>query len=357
MVKYKISLKPLSEFYFGQEKYRYINDDNQIEVEEANYNLKSGYYPQQTALLGMLRKEVLKAKGHYRQNFEEYLNHYYCKKETINQLIGEESFKFEKKQSFGLIKYISPLILANKDDYYMPMPKNLIFNKENSVNNTISTIELDDFNPKKYNPTQLVRINKENSKYVFSEIIPFESTTLYASGPYLKKSQVRIKRSKNGMTQEDSYFKQDYYILKSGYEFVFWADFEEDVLQNQIVEVGGNNSLFKMKVEKVQEDSYIKIVKEANESINTNLKNLLILSPTFLSQEDYKKIKSGFIDTIGFRNTWMNSWKYQKSDKKYYLLDAGSIIISENVEEIKEIQNKILSNKQLYNIGYNHAII
>ena len=76
-----------------------------------------------------------------------------------------------------------------------------------------------------------------------------------------------------------------------------------------------------------------------------------------MSQEDYKKIKSGFIDTIGFRNTWMNSGRYQKSDKKYYLLDAGSIIISENVEEIKEIQNKILSNKQLYNIGYNHAII
>lgn len=355
MVKYKISLKPLGEFYFGQEKYRYMKDG--IEVEELNYNLKSAYYPQQTAILGMLRKEILKAKGHYRENFKDYLKHYDDNKETIDRLIGAKSFEFEGHQSFGLIKYISPLILAEGKNYYMAKPKNLVSNSNEEATERVTTIDLANFNPKEYNPAQLVKISEENGKYIFSKIIPFESTTLEEEGPYFKKNQVRIKRSKSGKTLEDSYFRQEYYILKPEYEFVFWAEFEEDVLTEQIVEVGGNSSLFKMKIDReVGEKDYLKIMEEVRQTINPYLASLLILSPTFLEQNEYEKIEAGFIDTIGFRNTWMERHKHQKSNKKYYLLDTGSIISSKKLQDIQEIQDKILSNKQLYNIGYNHVI-
>ena len=51
-MKYKIDLKPIGTFFFGSDK-------KFGEGDEVNYFAQSSLFPQQTSILGMLRKEIL----------------------------------------------------------------------------------------------------------------------------------------------------------------------------------------------------------------------------------------------------------------------------------------------------------
>lgn len=55
MATYLIKLTPLDKFFFGQKKT--FGDDN------VNYVVYSSFFPQQTALLGLLRYQVLQIAG------------------------------------------------------------------------------------------------------------------------------------------------------------------------------------------------------------------------------------------------------------------------------------------------------
>ena len=85
---YRICLTPLDTFFFGGEQ-TFGQDD------ESNYYAVSNKYPQQTALLGMLRQELLFQNG---KDFS---------------LIGDKSFSIDGSSTdFGIIKKLSPIFIC-----------------------------------------------------------------------------------------------------------------------------------------------------------------------------------------------------------------------------------------------------
>lgn len=355
MIIYKVSLKPLNIFYFGKEKY-FSNKNDSENAENANYNLKSSYYPQQTAILGLIRKEILKGSSYYDSNYKSYREIYIKNKSEIDKLIGSESFNFNKdKQEFGIIKKISPIFLSKDENYYFQKPRNLF--KDNvyySLEKEDDNFKLSNYDPKNTKFQELIEIKKSNNSYNIGEIVEYEGQ---ADSPYIKHSQVRIKRNKDGSTTEKSYFSQDYYLLNKGYEFVFFVELEKDVLKNGIVQLGGNSSYFRMNVEVLEtkniEESLgeiIEPIKKAKEKEG----NIVVISPTYIDDEIHKLIDYGIFETIDFRNSWMDELKFKKADNKYIFADAGTVLWG--YDENFKILEKIKSNVKLYDIGYNYCI-
>jgi len=125
--KYLIKLKPLDLFFFSQEtKYRRKGKDKY----EADYYQVSAYFPQQTALLGMLRYYMLQVNSQIPINNAA----------TAKKLIGNKSFDVgETNSDFKTIKNLSAIFILDKNDksYYIN-PKDLILkdNKPEYLNRT-----------------------------------------------------------------------------------------------------------------------------------------------------------------------------------------------------------------------------
>jgi CRISPR-associated protein Cmr3 len=105
---YLVTLQPTGNFYFGGERHFTFNG-------EANYLVKSNYYPQQTTVLGMLRYELLQRAGLLSQRNDD-----------VTRLIGGSGFSPANTQGYGIIKYLSPVFLYNaiNGSQYLTQPGN-----------------------------------------------------------------------------------------------------------------------------------------------------------------------------------------------------------------------------------------
>ena len=112
-MRYKITLKPLQPYLFGGD-----NTFGEIgDKENGTYLVTSRFFPQQSAILGMLKKELMiqnklltrKIKGEWvdRNKTEDYIESK-LDEETITNLIGDSiendmtTFKFEKSKDYYL---------------------------------------------------------------------------------------------------------------------------------------------------------------------------------------------------------------------------------------------------------------
>lgn len=120
---YLITLTPMDWFFFGGER---TLDDGK----SADYISHSNKFPQQSALLGMIRYQLL--KQHNLLSQFPYTENKPTEKEIMKTLIGEQSFRMTERKAkslgLGVIKQISPLMLIEcKDDtssrsIYFPLP-------------------------------------------------------------------------------------------------------------------------------------------------------------------------------------------------------------------------------------------
>lgn len=96
---YFITLRPLAPAYFGGEH---------GPVEE-DYFLRTRLFPQQTAVLGMLRYELLKRNAGLRYATGRGFS--IDDPDVASKLIGASSFSGDEKQTFGKIQQLSPVFL------------------------------------------------------------------------------------------------------------------------------------------------------------------------------------------------------------------------------------------------------
>ena len=95
MTRYLITLTPVGMFFFGGEE-TFGDGTND------NYFARSNSFPQQTTLLGMLRKEVLVREKVFKEKINDYTPD---DKKRMAALIGDRSFQLEGgDQDFGKIK-------------------------------------------------------------------------------------------------------------------------------------------------------------------------------------------------------------------------------------------------------------
>jgi CRISPR type III-B/RAMP module-associated protein Cmr3 len=332
MGKYIIKLKPLAPYFFGGEV-TFGDGSNQ------NYLVKSNVLPQPSALLGLVRYEVLRCNG--------LLSYSSDKKSEVDKLIGSKGFDIESPaEAYGAIKSISPIFITDGNLYYTPMPMdfnhNVSFNSKNrccySQDTTKSTPIIDKFSWKTFE-TYKYWIGNNNKKVESDAIFQFID-------------QVGITKNNANDNKEKAFFKQTLIDFKDNYQFVFTADVDDSNFGNDtsvIVPFGGNRSMFEMTIEKIDDNfDWCQIFYNLHRD-----GRLLALGDAYLTNDERNVCQ--FIWGINTPLKYMtraenngHNWRKPNKSQLFHLQSRGSVIFAD-----EEQLNKIKSESNFNKVGLN----
>ena len=276
MNTYFIKLTPLSPFFFGGER-TFGDRRNQ------NYFAKSNFFPQQTTVLGMLRKELLIQGKLFKEKWNDYTNY---DKNKMEEWIGTGSFKLDGPNNFGKIKSLSPVFLTDGHEHFIPRPFDSDFSFLQNTGKAflykkINFIPLvEGYNPKDGLSHSL--ISKNGTKKEMAEL--FEDF-------------VKVGNAKERQEDDtDKFFKQKFYTLKEGFSFALFAEVDFD-LKSGTVYMGADNSSFRMEAEKTEMKFENIIPFEPAEN------KISLLSDALVDENIYSLCQFAITETIDFRTT------------------------------------------------------
>ncbi|SFU71089.1 CRISPR-associated protein, Cmr3 family [Clostridium sp. DSM 8431] len=389
MAKYLAELKPIGSFFFGGERTQRDGDSLKNNIVSSNI------FPQQTSILGMLRKKVLieydpklyKVKWDYKSE----------EKEIIAELIGKRSFQnidAKEAQDFKFIKKISPTIISckNKDrnekKFLMPVPKDhKCYEEKQGEGGTIKRDKNKYYTPLRieqnsdvckvnYGDGELentpIPLDYKNKDGISNDFVVLDKNKNIVDFDEIFKLESNIGINLGGVykTNDNGLFRINRYRFNEGQnykdiKFAFTVEFDDKYTpQNRsIVNLGGEGTSFILELKKIYNENIPDINKIFKECITDN--KLILLSNTFLKYEEYTKLCSYSISsTQDFRclklefkkiNCGNYSNRFIRSEKKYSLLERGSILYAKN-GKYEELKNTIEKYNNMSNIGYNHII-
>lgn len=311
-MKYLVTLSPLEPFLFGGDNtFGKLGDEI-----NGTYLVKSRQFPQQSAILGMLKKEIMTQNNLLtRQLKGEWVEP--KNKQKAENLVGVEKFDIFSKsiQNFGKIKNISPMFFIKNDEIFIKKVDIDSFDFEDGVLKGYKT-KIDIYD----NFINIATNEKLTSDKIFK---PIEKTANKKGG------------------EENSLFKKTSYLLNDNFKFAFYLDCDCD-LKNSIITLGADRSSFKMEV------------KEDNSTLNYEDKKayLTLISDAYITLSLKDNCDFAITSEISYQNlqNQKHAFKhneFKKSDK-VYLYEKGSVIINPSQALIDD-----LSNKNLQQIGYN----
>ena len=317
-MRYKITLTPLEPFFFGGDTtFGKLGSET-----KGTYLVKSRQFPQQSAILGMIKKEIMTQSGTLTRKVRgEWVDR--NKKDEAISLVGNEKFDITSKslQDFGDIKSLGSIFLIRDNKRYIKKVDIDSYKYSNGV--------LKDYNPKKDiydNYICIDGIRRLKSKAIFKPI-----------------EQIGNKKepTKDDPKKKNSLFKKTSYLLKHNFKFAFYLECDYE-LQNSIISLGADGSKFKFEVTKSDEElkyydknGYLTLLSDAY--ITVSLKDNCDFAIT--SEISYQSL-------INKKHALKHN-EFKKSDK-IFLYEKGSIFINSSDELIKN-----LNNKNCQQIGYN----
>ena len=306
-MRYLVTLKPLKPFFFGGEI-----TFGELGSANSSYLVHSKKFPQQTALLGVIRKEILIQSGLLltKRNGEWVDN-----KSEAKKMVGDTKFLFNQEQNFGLLKSISPVFLIKNEQ---------IFIKKVGIDScTYEDGLLRNYNPKENIYDNYISIDNQDRKKSSDIFEPIE--------------QIGIKKGGG----DNAFYKKTSFLLKDNFRFAFYIELNFK-LQDSYITLGGEKSLFKMKLT------------ATDEKLNYQDKNgyLTLLSDAYIDIPIKEVCDFAITSEISFRfleNEFKNKKRvFKKSKKQYFLYEKGSIFIN---PKPKLIAN--LDKKNLQKVGLN----
>ena len=331
-MEYFIKLKPLNPFYFGSTK---SFDDNRVnENYKKPYFLKGNLYPQQTAILGMLRKKILEDNGILVENVKRDNEQKNKEKEYIGKITNDLS-----KSTFGKIENISSVQIYVKDmPYYYyednKEEKKAKFCKEKNFTNRNGEKKLLKYNSKNFGEyfKRFENGNQKSKDEIFTEVTEFG-----------------IDKQKKE-EEDNSLFKKQRYLFKErNIYFGFYVILKDVNIKNGFVQLGDKYSIFYLEVKKKNKT-------EKNLEINVNQENNLMLftSDMYIEQDDLNKLLE-LSEGINLKNSKFkfindNNSEFYKNKNSQNLIKRGSILISNN-EVIKILENEKYKNYK--KVGFN----
>lgn len=358
---YLIKLKPIGKYFFGGE--RTFGHDN------VNYLVRSCYFPQQTALLGLLRYKLLDEHDCLSPKKRGKIS-------EAENLIGPHSFQHQpERNNYGKIEAISHLFLLKNGQKRFEMAS-----RDRCILNLFDDAEddrtvcfdlkyqngmplLSGFEPKDYETNNItdgqILIPLENDK-------TDETGRPVYDAPFIEHHQVGIlKRQNNHPDNEKGFYKQYFYELREGYEFAFMAQLKEDILKTgtSIVPFGGERSRFKMTIEKaampteVQFDNnsdYDKVILLSDAYVNSDIYKECLFAIT--ETQDFRCIESSLAETMDYHNIPKNkNTAMLNKSVKLNLLKKGSIFYCKKGESAS-LEKSLKSEEAFRQIGYNQFI-
>jgi len=302
-MRYLVTLKPLEPFLFG--------GDNTFGKLGDSYSVHSRLFPQQTALLGMLQKEMMIQAGFMtRKRKGEWAN----KGKLVTDLVGKEKFDLSKKekQNFGEITSIGAVFLKQGSDFYI---KKVDIDKYPLEENIL----------KNYNP-------KED---IFDNYIHTQGGQNAKTKKDIFKAVEQIGNKKGG--EDNALFRKTSYLLNGNFTFAFFLETPFE-LQESIVHLGADRSSFKMTLE--QSDELL----EHDDSHGY----LVLLSDSYIDIPiDEECCTHAITSELSFRHLMNKKGKFGTSETAYFY-ERGSIFIG-----AKQALMDSLNNPNLQQIGYN----
>ena len=372
---YKIMLKPIGSFYFGGEgsfssiSLESIKNKEKKAIDyfkpRQGYFAKSEMFPQQTQLLGMLRKELLlqNKKLLYFKNFLVVPNAY---KGDASSIVGDTRWSHNSTLDLGAIESLSPLYIEHKESLFVPAPKDLglrlvvggtgYVNGRSKGSFALQKCDGNYFNAKDHMCSDY--IDKFNHQKSLDELFTSHIRTHTQT---LKYSDVLNDKNED----EEKLFKVMRYTLAQASCFVCYLQMSSDAYLEDgytTVSLGGEESYFEMRAQKV--DAYpdiasIYIAKKTDRS------RIVLVSDTYIEDADrfFDLVQVMFaskktLRTVEYIHRDKNSKQrriFSKS-QKVVMLEKGSVIYfnEENRSSIKEI---IESQVNYGKTGYNQYII
>ncbi|GAB6074425.1 type III-B CRISPR module-associated Cmr3 family protein [Nautilia lithotrophica] len=214
-----VKLKPLTPYFFG-----YNNTFGKL---GSNYFVKSALFPQQSAVFGMIRKEILLQSGLLKRGLKDewVLKDDYQK---AKELVGRGKLYFDErdeKLEFGKIKSISPVFIFSDGKYYFHAPDIEYVKKENGN----------------------FAVGFDYKKGVWGRY--FSNEDSLSGEDIFKEVEMAFNAKKR---EKDSFFKKIAYKLSDNVYFAFFIDVDFD-LKDSIVTLGADGSMFEMSVEETQD--------------------------------------------------------------------------------------------------------
>lgn len=331
--RYLIRLKPIDTFFFGGE----VTFGKLGDKQEGSYLVKSRQFPQQSAVLGMIRRELMIQEGLLtRKRNGEWIEGQ-DNIEAAHKLVGKEQFdKTKTNQNYGIIKTISPVFLWQENEPYILRKEFGTLEKEEGKS-YINGIEkpflpyLKNFDPKKGIQTNV--ISQKNCYRLDDLLTPIE----------------RVGNQKKEM--ENAFFKLTAYKFERDFEFAFILELNQPYnLQENLVLLGGNNSYFKMRITPQFEKSF----EELFDFVRPPQNAIMLLSDSYLSGNVLEHCDFSVTHTLSFRNIKSKIEKHKGQFEKHEQVDLyerGSIFFN-YTDELK----KILDNHNLHTVGMNYYI-
>lgn len=339
--KYLITLKPLEPFFFGGE-YTFGGDDSRNEG--SRYSATSKYFPQQSALLGMLRKTILIQEGcltlHRRGEWVDA-----SRSSKASTVAGKGQFSYEENYDIGKIDSISPLFIAQNGHFYIIDAKDSAFTPKISPNSRMllgdseqPNILFEGYDPKNYSSDNFIAHDGKGIKKL---------TELYE-----EVSSVGIEKSTKGESKEDAFFQKTSFVLQKNAAFACIVNLDEKInLSQTIVTLGADQSSFMMELKPFDKDFHElfsaafapkcldRVVLTAETLVNSEASQhaLFILG----ERKSYRYLKAE-----------KNASSKGKKSKRYFLLERGSVIYTDNMDKL--ISH--LSQSHLQRVGINHFI-
>jgi CRISPR-associated protein Cmr3 len=317
-MRYLVKLKPLKPFFFGGDvTFGKLGDD-----ENGTYLAHSRLFPQQSAILGMLRKEILLQQKLLTTKMRgEWVDK--NKSEEAKKLVGDESFDIISNsiQNFGVIKNISPVFLMNDDKRFIKRAN--VGNYEDELLKVYKNGKLENYNPKEDILDNFISIDDEE--------------TLKTEDIFKPVTQIGIKKTVNSEEKDNAFYKKTSYLFQDDFYFAFYLDIDFE-LKSSFVKLGADDSIFKMEI------------RESKEELNYKDDYLLLLSDALITIPLKGNCEFAITKEISYQNLQSklkNGLKFKKSEK-VYLYERGSIIINPTDELLENLQNK-----NLQKIGYN----
>ena len=347
-MKYLLTLKPVTPYFWGMEQVSELGN-------KRNYYLESALFPQQTAILGMLRYQALAQEGFLSTNGS--IN------PDAKELIGKESFNSGNTDGYGAIQKISSLQIHKGGDNYLFRSRdyfNLTEDKAHPVRK--SWLELAGLKPGEFvqhlipkdhfaqliyrknaiSPTCVpepwIEKNEFKELLILDDHIPAE-TDIDSSSVQSKfvidvekviqrTGRVGIEKAWEGNTKSSAYYKQYFrelqetelitkaqpelkrkMMLAADWKFTLrleWdeaKDFKFDPTERLIM-MGGEQSVFLLSSEPDNSPEPINNPPAIPDLNDGEVYKLLLISDTFISDEEwfYKQPVLANGSTVRFRN-------------------------------------------------------
>ncbi len=335
--KYKVSLTPVGSYFFGGET-TFGNGTNQ------NYLVRSRLMPQVSAVLGVLRYEILRRKGLLETGGADDGG----KKKQWSSLIGG-SFDIENPSpSYGIISGLSPVFVERKTDGVLFTPCPLDNGYEVRFDEGRISYSGSGRHPQ---PVIVKSAPAENGKS--PEPFSFKGFDNYqkwigTNGSILKESDIFHADDSVGITKNDgarkkAYFEQTQIRLDNDFRFSFILTTSEAFPsdgRSVLVYMGGNRSVFRLEMEAVSDAPDSGPVELFRRKLHREGR-LLVLGEAFVPASVRDKL--GFIWGESVVNRYVantHRWNGTRSGQLYHLLSRGSVIYNSDAPFPEELTDK-----------------